>query len=208
MLNTMIKTATAAAFAIGFAASAQAVIVVPVSAVGSSSFAGYADFNAIDTGPGSDVSDWSSNGDGASAFLDLDLGAIYNLTTAYVTDRVTSGGGNNAFSGGTTDFTTSYSLTAYTDGTFTTAIGGPLVFNKSTPGGPTTIASFLDVQSLSGFTAQYVRYSVLASNGGNTGLSDIRFDATVPEPGTWALMIIGFGLVGVSARRRVTRVAA
>ena len=30
----------------------------------------------------------------------------------------------------------------------------------------------------------------------------------VPEPGTWALMIIGFGMVGVSARRRKFVVAA
>ncbi len=30
----------------------------------------------------------------------------------------------------------------------------------------------------------------------------------VPEPGTWALMIVGFGLVGVSARRRKAVVAA
>jgi hypothetical protein len=31
--------------------------------------------------------------------------------------------------------------------------------------------------------------------------------ALVPEPGTWALMITGFGLVGVAARRRRTALA-
>lgn len=32
--------------------------------------------------------------------------------------------------------------------------------------------------------------------------------AAIPEPGTWALMITGFGLVGAAARRRRTMVAA
>ncbi len=32
--------------------------------------------------------------------------------------------------------------------------------------------------------------------------------AAVPEPGVWALMIVGFGLVGVSSRRRQATVAA
>jgi hypothetical protein len=35
-----------------------------------------------------------------------------------------------------------------------------------------------------------------------------RPGGTVPEPATWAMMILGFGLVGVSARRRVARVSA
>lgn len=32
--------------------------------------------------------------------------------------------------------------------------------------------------------------------------------STVPEPGSWALMIVGFGLVGVSARQRKLRTVA
>lgn len=34
------------------------------------------------------------------------------------------------------------------------------------------------------------------------------FTAAVPEPGTWAMLIVGFGMVGVAARRRKTAVAA
>ena len=39
-------------------------------------------------------------------------------------------------------------------------------------------------------------------------LDDVSVNATVPEPATWALMIVGFGLVGVSVRRRNTAIAA
>jgi fibro-slime domain-containing protein len=41
--------------------------------------------------------------------------------------------------------------------------------------------------------------------------ASLNFDlqaAAVPEPATWALMILGFGLVGAAARRRTTRVTA
>ncbi len=198
--TTMLAIAAAASFAV----SAQAVTIVPVSATGSSSFSGFADTNAIDQGLGSQFTDWSSNGGGSTATLQLDLGALYNLSSVSVTDRVTSGGAQGSFFGGTTDFTTSYSLTAFTDSSFTTAIGGPLVFSKLTPVGPTTLSSFLDVRALSGFTAQYVLYSVVSANGPNTGVSNISFDGTgaVPEPSTWLLLIGGFGMVGFAARRR------
>ena len=37
---------------------------------------------------------------------------------------------------------------------------------------------------------------------------DASLTAAVPEPGTWALMIVGFGMVGAAARRRNAAVAA
>jgi hypothetical protein len=46
-------------------------------------------------------------------------------------------------------------------------------------------------------------------NTGNFLLPAIRLNGSVvPEPASWALMIVGFGLVGVAARRRSTTVAA
>ncbi len=192
------------AFAVAtvFAGAAQAATVVPVSAIGSSSFPGYNDFFAVDTGPGSATTDWSSFSQGSASKLNLDLGAVYNLATAFVTDRVTSGGGNGGYVGGTTDFTTSYSLQAFTDATFTTTLGAAFVFNKATPVAPTGVASFLDTESVAGLSGRFIQYSVLASNGANAGLSNIQFDTAVPEPATWGLMLAGFGMVGFAARRR------
>ena len=39
-------------------------------------------------------------------------------------------------------------------------------------------------------------------DGNDFGLDDISLSLAVPEPATWALMIGGFGLVGIAARRR------
>ncbi len=36
----------------------------------------------------------------------------------------------------------------------------------------------------------------------------VSFSAAIPEPTSWALMIVGFGMVGFAARRRTTAVAA
>lgn len=197
---------TAAMFgAMGLAASAHAAVIYPVGATGSSSYPGYADTNAIDQGAGSDVSDWASGSQGANSILDLNLGAVYTLDQAFVTDRVTSGGGDNVFVGGLFDFTTQFSLQAFTDNTFTTAIGSALVFNHTAPATHSSPSDFLDVVSLGGMTTQYVRYSVLASNGVNPGLSDIHFSTAsgaVPEPAAWTLMIVGFGAAGAMLRRR------
>ena len=204
------KTLTAATFAIGFAAAASAVTIQPISAVGSSSFGGYADSNAVDNNP---LSDWASLGQGNSSALSLDLGGVYTLTSAAVTDRVTSGGGNNAFFGGLVDFTTSFKLSFFTDAAFTNEIGSVSLSGLVGPSGATLPSQFLTNVSLPSFNARYVRYSVLATNGDNPGLSDIRFEGTpvtnaIPEPGTWALLIVGFGMVGVTARRRKAAVAA
>ena len=47
-----------------------------------------------------------------------------------------------------------------------------------------------------------------AYSGNDFALDDISFDTTpVPEPTTWALMIMGFGTAGAMLRRRRTVVA-
>lgn len=40
------------------------------------------------------------------------------------------------------------------------------------------------------------------------GVSDLKVSGAVPEPASWAMLIIGFGVVGAAARRRKTHVLA
>lgn len=54
-------------------------------------------------------------------------------------------------------------------------------------------------------SANSLRINIGTDSADNIGplLSNVRLDvAAVPEPASWALMIAGFGLVGVAARRR------
>jgi hypothetical protein len=40
------------------------------------------------------------------------------------------------------------------------------------------------------------------------GISQLNFNGAVPEPGSWAMMILGFGAIGVTMRRRQAAFAA
>lgn len=80
--------------------------------------------------------------------------------------------------------------------------------------------------NLSAFNAGQVRFSFDAStllnttpihvsfgagtiiSKGSSGLFTLEHGSVIPEPATWALMILGFGLVGVAARRRKASVPA
>lgn len=64
---------------------------------------------------------------------------------------------------------------------------------------------------------RYVRLDILNNYGEgtyaerdwSTGLSEVRFaGAAVPEPATWAMMIVGLGLAGAAVRRRSALVTA
>lgn len=48
----------------------------------------------------------------------------------------------------------------------------------------------------------------LAGGGNDFGIDDITLTGAVPEPATWGLMLVGFGLVGFAARRRGATVSA
>lgn len=205
---TIGRTFLAAAALVGAsAAPAYAVTINPTAVTASSAFAAYDAAFAIDGNP---LSDWASNGMGAGTSLAINLGAVYELATGTVVDRVTSGGPNNTFFGGVTDFTTSFTLQACATAACTDLLGSALSFSKSAPVSPTSAADFAYEADLAGLTGQYFLYSVTGAAGLNVGLSSLSFEGTlvpaVPEPATWALMILGFGIVGSALRRRRAQV--
>ena len=59
-----------------------------------------------------------------------------------------------------------------------------------------------------GGTAQNIMLRGLSSKSGNFAVLDDVSISLVPEPAAWALMIAGFGMVGLAARRRRITVAA
>jgi hypothetical protein len=188
------------------AANATSIITVyPTSAAASSVYPSYGASFAIDN---SAITDWAAGSTGAGSYINLSFDHAYALQTAFVTDRVTSGGGNNGFIGGLFDFTTQYTLQAYTSSSFTTTLGSAVTVTVSDPLVHTAPSDFLTTAAF-GQYAQYVRYTVNATNGVNPGLSDIHFSAAVPEISTWVMMLAGFGLAGmVGYRRKVVALRA
>jgi hypothetical protein len=80
--------------------------------------------------------------------------------------------------------------------------GGPFA---ATPFEVSALSSFSDIQ-MDGFGAYTVvnngpAQGTVALNGGTTAVPAAP-DAVVPEPGAWAMMILGFGGVGALMRRR------
>ncbi len=82
-----------------------------------------------------------------------------------------------------------------------------------TVGGNTVFAtgSVPTAGNWSPFTASYTATAAdagqaititLNSPGGQGDFDAVSLTTDVPEPATWAMLIVGFGMVGVSARRR------
>ena len=97
----------------------------------------------------------------------------------------------NFFGAGTTviDIVTNLGTYQFTPTTQSYANGGTL--------------TFLGYQAGPGEYFKSVKYS----GGQATGGTDFQIGTTVPEPASWALMIVGFGLVGATLRRRTAVVA-
>ena len=153
--------------------AAQTATLLTATTAGSpGTFTGYEGPNAVD---GNLLTDWSST---MPAYLNLSLPASHTITSVVVTDRTTSGSGipQGSYGGDTSNFTTSFTLQAYTDGTFTTATGPLLTFNKTAPSAPSSPSDFAYTATTSGLTGQYFRYTVVSNTGGSApGLADIKF---------------------------------
>jgi hypothetical protein len=96
-------------------------------------------------------------------------------------------------------------------GTIQGGAGGSLL-NLSLAGGTQATASF----NTGLVNTRFTRYLITTRLNGNVnylgtggqGFALSGLTATVPEPATWGLLLVGFGLVGVAARRRSHAVAA
>ena len=73
------------------------------------------------------------------------------------------------------------------------------------------IAYSFDISTLAAGTYQ-LRFAQVDNQGFfNQGVDNVSIEAVagaVPEPTSWAMMIVGFGIVGASARRRIVNRAA
>jgi hypothetical protein len=94
-------------------------------------------------------------------------------------------------------------------------LGQGISFTLNLVGGGTEVAGSLLTSTVGffGFTSTNAFTSVtLRGDAGccaeTYNLDNLQFGSAVPEPGTWMLMVVGFGLVGAGLRKRSTVVAA
>jgi hypothetical protein len=104
-----------------------------------------------------------------------------------------------------------YALTLDTSSSgidFTSAVlsgpGGPYALNQEFDNG---IAEFWQLSSLFLEAGQYT-LTIMGDNRSTGSLGGTVTINAVPEPGTWAMMLLGFGAAGVAMRRRRAPVLA
>lgn len=110
------------------------------------------------------------------------------------------------------------STTGFTD-SITTALNGDHILNFSYTG--TEIATYLGVfqggsglncancnntyqlfYNAGGFTSGTIDLNTYFTNNGNISHIDLFDHGAVPEPATWAMMLLGFAAIGLAMRRR------
>lgn len=194
-MNRVVIMAAALA---AFTSPASAAVFTPVSVVASSTFIfNYQPEFLIDGSglanglhDGAFLNHWMSGTTGEKATLTFDLGKSFRLTDAriwqYNVDFGLDRGARNV------------EIFVSKDGVNFQAAGSGVLAQAD---GISTAAQIIGIQG----TGRFVRLDLLDNYGDQftwTGLAEVRIGGIVPEPATWAMLIAGFGIVGVAARRR------
>ena len=202
--------AVAALAAAPIAANAAQIVLTPASVTAASGYySACCDFrpgNILDQQTGAIVETSQSNywlnpdNGPANAFITIDLGKsyknlsfeLYNTHNAGYQDR------------GTGSFTLTSGATTLVSGTLAAEPAGSQALTAQTFTGAAGAFRFITFNPTS-----------VAVNGtpccgsNNYGLNELRvFGTAVPEPASWALMLLGFAMTGVAARRRSAAVVA
>lgn len=147
--------------------------------------------------------DYASSGGGAATYVDFQFPGAVAVGSAVYTDRTSSGFFNGSYFGGPYDNVYSYKLIFSDDPLFSTVLWSE---EYSSPDYANTDPPAL-VNGGYGVTAQYVRWQVTATAGGNSGGAEIHFftPEVVPEPSVGALTCLGFCVVARCLRRKRLR---
>lgn len=166
----------------------------------------------------------------------LDVAALFNFSALTSGGIVAGGVGIAPVTSGTLNFTSLAATTfngrtgtnlltaTFTGGAVTGLVGGSVAsFVNSQP--PSGVVFTSDFFNFSNSTARDISIAINAINpliaagaggmatfdgtaSGTFGTDDAGgIGSTVPEPASWAMMIVGFGLVGATARRRARATA-
>lgn len=137
--------------------------------------------------------DYASNNGGAATFVDFQFPGPVTIGSALYTDRTSSGFFNGSYYGGPFDNVTSYALILSNDPTFSSVL---YTQEYLSPDYANTDPPAL-INGGYGITAQYLRWQVTSTAGGNSGGAEIHFFSPeiVPEPAFGALAGLGLGLL-------------
>lgn len=86
-----------------------------------------------------------------------------------------------------------------------------LVSHTTTPPGDAGVLTSLSALYTAGATGTISLRAIndiQVASGNDFALDNLSFASAVPEPGTWAMLFLGFGAIGLMMRRRQARVLA